>query len=88
MDRQAFEAELKRDGYDVMTNTTPGPKVNAEHSHPFDVKAMVLQGAMSLTRDGKTETHKAGETFAVPRGCTHFESYGEGPTVTLVGRKH
>jgi quercetin dioxygenase-like cupin family protein len=49
---------------------------------------MVLQGAVSLTRDGKTETYKAGEIFSMPRGCTHFESYGEGPTVTLVGRKH
>ena len=28
MDQQTFEAELKRDGYDVMTNTTPGAKVN------------------------------------------------------------
>lgn len=24
MDRATFEAELKRDGYDVMTNATPG----------------------------------------------------------------
>lgn len=88
MNRQAFEEELKRDGYEVTESTTPGAKVNPEHSHPFDVKAMVLQGALSLTRDGKTETYKPGEIFSMPRGCTHFESYGEGPTVTLVGRKH
>ena len=43
---------------------------------------------MSLTRDGKTETYKAGETFSMPRGCLHYESYGDGETVTLVGRKH
>ena len=69
MDQKIFEDELKRDGYDVMTNTTPGAKVNPEHSHPFDVKALVLKGAMSLTRDGKTETYKAGQTFSMPRGC-------------------
>ena len=28
MDRETFEAELKRDGYDIQTNTTPGVKVN------------------------------------------------------------
>ena len=44
MDRQTFEAELKRDGYDIQTNTTPGVKVNPEHSHPFDVRAMVRAG--------------------------------------------
>ena len=88
MDQKAFEDELKRDGYDVMTNTTPGAKVNPEHSHPFDVKALVLQGAMSLTRDGKTETYNPGQTFSLPRGCKHFESYEAEGCVSLVGRKH
>ncbi len=74
MDRKIFEDELKREGYDVMTNTTPGAKVNPEHSHPFDVKALVLKGAMSLTRDGKTETYKAGQTFSMPRGCVHSKA--------------
>ena len=45
MDRQTFEAGLKRDGYEILTNTTPGAKMNPEHSHPFDVRAMVLKGA-------------------------------------------
>ena len=63
MDRQTFEAELKRDGYDILTNTTPGAKVNPEHSHPFDVRAMVLKGAITITRDGEAKTYKPGETF-------------------------
>ncbi|UYN93432.1 MAG: cupin domain-containing protein [Enhydrobacter sp.] len=88
MDRQTFEAELKRDGYDVMTNTTQGAKVNPEHSHPFDVRAMVLQGVLTLTRDGKAVTYKPGEIFAMPRGCLHFESYGPQGAVVLLGRKH
>ena len=44
MDQQTFEAGLKRDGYDVITNTTPGAKVNPEHSHPFDVRAHGAEG--------------------------------------------
>ena len=50
---EIFESELKRDGYDVITNTTPGAKVNPEHSHPFDVRAMVLKGDLTLNREGK-----------------------------------
>jgi quercetin dioxygenase-like cupin family protein len=87
MDRQTFEAELKRDGYDIQTNTTPGAKVNPEHSHPFDVRAMVIQGALTLTTGGATRTYKPGETFSMPRGCLHYESYGPEGAVTLFGRK-
>ena len=56
MDRQTFEAELKRDGYDMQTSTTPGAKVNPEHSHPFHVRAMVGSGALTLTTGGTTRT--------------------------------
>ncbi|HZQ00278.1 MAG TPA: cupin domain-containing protein [Reyranella sp.] len=87
MDQATFEAELKRDGYDVMTNTTAGAKVNPEHSHPFDVRAMVMQGALTLTRNGKAQTYRPGETFSMPRGCLHFESYGDEGAVILLGRK-
>ena len=87
MDRAAFEAELKRDGYEVITSTTPGEKVNPEHSHPYDVKAMVVKGALTLTRDGKAHTYMPGETFFMPKGCLHSESYDARGAVILFGRK-
>jgi len=87
MNRETFEAELKRDGYEIMTNTTAGAKVNPEHSHPFDVRAMVMDGALSLTREGKTETYRSGQVFSMPRGCLHYESYGADGAVVLLGRK-
>ena len=64
-----------------------GAKVNPEHSHPFDVRAMVVKGALTLTREGASRTYKPGETFAMPRGCLHYESYGPEGAVTLFGRK-
>lgn len=88
MDQKSFEAALKKEGYEVMTNTTPGAKVNPEHSHPFDVKAMVLKGALTLNRDGSSQTYKPGEVFTMPRGCVHYESYGDDGAVVLLGRKH
>ena len=36
MDRQTFEEELRRDGYEPFTSTTTGAKTNPDHSHPFD----------------------------------------------------
>ncbi len=89
MDRQVFEAELKRDGYDeVVTGTTQGPKHNAEHSHPYDVRAMVIEGAITLVWEGRTQTFRPGEIFTMARGCPHTETFGPEGVVTLVGRKH
>ena len=87
MDRQTFEAQLRREGYEIVTNTTSAAKVNPEHSHPFDVKAMVLEGDFTLTRDGKTTVYKPGEVFIMQRGCLHFESYGPVGATVLLGRK-
>jgi quercetin dioxygenase-like cupin family protein len=87
MDQKTFEAELKKEGYEVMTNTTPGAKVNPEHSHPFDVRAMVLKGTLTLHRDGGAHTYRPGEIFAMPRGCVHSESYDAHGALVLLGRK-
>ena len=88
MDRQAFEAGLKRDGYDeILTNRTPGAKFNAEHSHPFDVKAMVLDGAITLAWEGRAQTFRPGEVFTMARGCLHTETLGPEGAVIPVGRK-
>jgi quercetin dioxygenase-like cupin family protein len=89
MERQVFESELKRDGYDeILTGTTEGPRHNAEHSHPYDVKAMVLDGAITLAWEGRTQTFRAGDIFTMARGCPHTETFGPEGAVTLVGRKH
>lgn len=89
MDRQAFEADLRKDGYDeILTSTTPGAKFNAEHAHPFDVKAMVLDGAITLGWNGQTQTFRPGEVFTMERGCLHTETFGPEGVVSLVGRKH
>src|SRR5262249_17924694 len=87
MDRQTFEAALKRDGFDILTNTTPGAKVNPEHSHPFEVRAIVLKGAVTLPPGGPARTYKPGGIFTMAKGCLHYESYGDEGAVTLIGRK-
>ena len=87
MNRQTFEDELKRDGYEVAESTTPGAKVNPEHSHPFDVRAMVLKGAITITSGSQAKTYRPGDTWDLTRGCLHAESYGPEGAVVLLGRK-
>ena len=69
-----------------MTNTTPGAKVNPEHSHPFDVQGDGAQGRADPHRDGAAGP-TARRDFTMPRGCLHYESYGQEGAVVLFGRK-
>jgi quercetin dioxygenase-like cupin family protein len=42
-------------------------------AHDFDARIMVLSGEITLTRDGKPETFRAGDHCEVPAGCMHTE---------------
>ena len=87
MDRKTFEAGLKRDGYEILTNTTTCAKVNPIHSHPFDVRAMVLKGTITITLGNEAKTYRPGDTWDLARGRLHSESYGREGAVVLFGRK-
>ena len=54
MEREKFEARLKAEGYpQVLVNEMPANRRNTEHEHPFDVLALVLEGDITLTVEGK-----------------------------------
>ena len=42
MNQSEFEAELRRDGYQVVYNGFAPDTVNAEHSHDWDARLMLL----------------------------------------------
>ena len=89
MDRSSFEASLKAEGYGEIETKTGAPNVvNAAHTHPFAVRFLMLSGEMSVTKEGVKHTCRAGDTFAMPAGCEHFEQYGPEGSVYLVGRRH
>ena len=89
MDRSAFEAGLKRDGYnDTGENEMPAGESRAEHAHHFDVSALVLAGAITLTCAGTKRTYAAGECFAMKAGTMHAEDVGPEGVRYLVGRRH
>ena len=88
MDESAFEAALKADGFaEIEKKSVAADIVNSAHAHPFDVRLMVLEGEMTVTRDGVPHTCRPGDTFDMQAGCQHFESYGPQGSVYMVGRK-
>jgi quercetin dioxygenase-like cupin family protein len=88
MDRTAFEAALTSEGFEIVTNTMAPNKVNPEHAHSFDARLLVVDGAMTIIRDGApTRTYHVGETFEMAAGCRHSESAGEAGATYVAGRR-
>ena len=88
MDRDQFTARLRAEGYpEVRMNELEPNRRNAEHQHPFDVLALVLEGEITLTVDGRARTYRAGEEFSMQAGCRHVEDIGPQGVKYLVGRR-
>ncbi len=58
-----------------------------EHTHPFDVSALIVKGDLWLTREGATEHLRPGDRFEVPRGTPHAERYGPQGATFWVARR-
>ena len=88
MDRNTFEAGLKREGFEIVTNTMQPGVLNPEHAHSFDARLLVVDGAMTIIRDGApTRTYQVGETFEMPAGCRHSETAGPAGATYVAGRR-
>ena len=82
-----FESALRRDGFAVDRRMLPPGTVVAEHAHPFDVRALVLNGEITLTFDGAEHAFREGDIFVMPAGRPHAEAVGEAGVDYLVGRR-
>lgn len=88
-DHQSFHEGLQRDGFDPAVEAVVEPdRINTEHAHDHDVRALVLEGEITLTVDGASTLYRAGEQFVMPRGCHHAETFGPHGLKVLVGRRY
>ena len=84
---ETFEAALRRDGFDIGHRTLAAGAVVAEHAHPFDVRALVLDGEITLTIAGEDYAFREGDIFVMPAGQRHAETVGARGVNYLVGRR-
>ena len=88
MDIQTFRSALERDGYSNIETRSSQPNVrNAPHAHDFEVRALVLEGEVTVRYEGRTQTCRAGDTLTMAAGCEHSEEYGPAGATYLFGRK-
>ena len=87
MTRVEFEAELRRDGYEVREGEFK-PNVHREaHAHEFDARMFVLDGSITLVFGKDRVTYRPGDSCTVAAGTMH-EEHTEGDGVRYVsGRR-
>ena len=89
MNRENFTQSLAEGQFnEVLEKSLAADDLNAAHSHPFDVRALVTQGDITLTIDGVQTQYREGEIFTMVAGCTHAENVGPSGVTYLVGRRY
>ena len=88
MNADEFRNALRADGFgEIEVKSLAAGTRNEEHAHPFEVRALVLEGRIALTVDAVKRAYDAGQVFTMAPGCPHFEEVGPQGVRYLVGRK-
>ena len=85
---ETFAAEHRAAGFDEVLERQWKPNTVIDtHTHPFSVKALVVEGEMWLTVGERTQHLRAGDRFELNLGVPHAERYGaEGATYWVARR--
>ena len=87
MNQGEFEADLRREGYQVFYGGLRAGEVNPDHTHDWDARVMVIGGEITLTRGGNAQTFHAGDSCAVAAGEVHAEHVGPQGVAFIAGRR-
>ena len=88
MNIQDFEAQLKADNFDeIATLEKPIGYAMGEHTHPFEARALITKGDITLTVNGVSTTYGVGDIFRLPAQTPHHENAASHGATYLVGRK-
>ena len=82
-----FDADLRRQGFQVMNTGLAPNHLNPDHTHDFDARIMVLAGEITITRDGEARTYHTGDYWLTPAGAVHAELAGPEGVAIIIGRR-
>ena len=88
MNKEEFASELSREGFkEVVTVTREADGFMDLHTHPFEAKALILDGELKIWVTDTEIFCKAGDTFHLLAETAHSERDGPAGVTFLVGRK-
>jgi hypothetical protein len=88
MNKAQFISMLHQDGYPEPLEVQRDPLGQlGDHTHPFEVKALVIEGSIELVVNGIRKQYLSGGTFHLGFEGLHAESYGPQGVYYLASRK-
>jgi quercetin dioxygenase-like cupin family protein len=85
---EEFKKASAEKGYDnLIIREWEANSVSELHTHEFAVHAVIAQGEMWMTKDGKTEHLQVGDTFTMEPETPHAEKYGKDGTIYWAARR-
>lgn len=86
---EAFATQARAQGFDEVLERKWAPRtVLDSHTHPFSVRALVVQGEMWLTVGADVRHLRPGDEFTLDRDVPHAETYGEQGATYWVARRN
>jgi mannose-6-phosphate isomerase-like protein (cupin superfamily) len=87
MDRAEFEADVRREGYEIREGAIEPNVHRAAHAHEFDARLFVLDGSITLVFGEEQCIYRAGDSCTVPAGTMHEEHTEADGVQYLAGRR-
>ncbi|MBU3577246.1 cupin domain-containing protein [Polynucleobacter sp. UK-Kesae-W10] len=88
MNKEQFLQILRQSEYPEPVEVQQVPNGHLdEHTHPFSVQALVIDGFIEITIDRKTTKYASGDVFALALNQVHAEAYGPQGVRYLASRK-
>ena len=88
MNQEQFLQSLLQDGFPepVEVQQVPSGRLGV-HEHPFEVRALVIEGYITIVVDGRSRNYNVGDVFQLELMQPHAESYGPQGVKYLASRK-
>jgi quercetin dioxygenase-like cupin family protein len=88
MQREEFLALLSSEGFNEVVTVTREPNGSLDlHAHPFEAKALIVSGDLTIRCGDEARHYGVGEIFHLEKDVEHREDYGPEGVSYLVGRK-
>ena len=87
MDRAEFEAEVRREGYELREGEMAPNLHRDAHAHEFDARLFVLDGSITLVFGADRCTYGPGDSCNVAAGTMHEEHTEAEGVRYLAGRR-
>ena len=88
MNTEQFQLLLEKEGFPepVEVQQVPNGQLG-QHEHPFEVKALVVEGSIDIVLHGESRTYNTGDVFELGLKEVHSEFYGPEGVKYLASRK-